>query len=72
MTGSSTHNDGDDANGGGGGGKEICGGDAGNNSIKPATLVITSENYLKCKVLGYDKIIVKKNIFEPPLYNFVL
>ena len=46
MTGSSTHNDGDDANGGGGG-KEICGGDAGNNSIKPATLVKTSEKHLK-------------------------
>ncbi len=41
MTGSSTHNDGDDANGGGGGGKEICSGDAGNNSTKPAALVNT-------------------------------
>jgi hypothetical protein len=41
MTGSSTHNDGDDANGGGGG-KDICSGDAGNNSIKPEKLVNSS------------------------------
>jgi hypothetical protein len=41
MTGSSTHNDGDDANGGGGG-KDICSGDAGNNSIEPEKLVNSS------------------------------
>ena len=34
MTGSSTHNDGDDGSGGRDGGKDICGGDAGDKNVE--------------------------------------